>query len=190
MPAVRVFSLILLASACSPRRKRNLPASPDRHHGVAAEDAGGRLSGPGKNARRLPQGLPADHWFSSSGTVALFEARERYQRWQGPEESDPRPRLRSYIGTVLVDQARRNMEDRLMLPPFPPQRSEKDSLIWNGSPMRMREEDLRTVVQSLPPRCRRRLRQLANWLGLDEVSAVVWLSEKTSGPLRGSSEGA
>jgi hypothetical protein len=74
--------------------------------------------------------------------------------------------------------------------PFLQRKNGEKSLIWKGSPTRLREKELLTVIQSLPPESRGRLRQLANGLGLDEVSAVVWLSEKTSGPLRGSSEGA
>jgi hypothetical protein len=78
----------------------------------------------------------------------------------------------------------------MMLLPFLRDRSEEKPLIWRGSTTGLREEELLDVVQSLPTQTRRRLHQLANWLGVDEVSAVVWLSERSSGPLRRGSNDA
>jgi hypothetical protein len=56
---------------------------------------------------------------------------------------------------------------------------------WRGSDGRLKEEDLQVVIEGLDPQTRRRLRQLAGGLGLDEVSTILWLSKKTSGPLNG-----
>ena len=62
-------------------------------------------------------------------------------------------------------------------------KSEENLLVWKGSGTRLREGELLAVIASLDAQTRRRLRQLANGHGFDEVSALVWLSEKTSGPL-------
>jgi hypothetical protein len=70
-----------------------------------------------------------------------------------------------------------------MFPPYLRGSSEENPLIWKGSGARLEEEELEAVIEGLDPQTRRPLRQLAKRLALDDVSALVWLSEKTAGPL-------
>ncbi len=60
-------------------------------------------------------------------------------------------------------------------------RSEEKLLTQKGSGTRLPEEKLLAVIEGFDPETRRRLRQLAEGLRLDEVSAVAWLNEKTAG---------
>ncbi len=56
----------------------------------------------------------------------------------------------------------------------------KDVVLADGWKTRLPEEDLLAVVKSLDLITRNRLGHLAKALGLDEVSTLVWLNEKTA----------
>ena len=57
----------------------------------------------------------------------------------------------------------------------------KDVIPAISSKTRLPEEELLGVVKGLDLLTRSRLRHLAKALGLDEVSTLVWLNEKTAG---------
>ena len=60
-------------------------------------------------------------------------------------------------------------------------RTPKDFILADGSKTRLTEEELLAVVKGLDLLTRNRLYHLAKALGLDEVSTLVWLNEKTTG---------
>ncbi len=67
-------------------------------------------------------------------------------------------------------------------------RSEEKLLTQKGSGTRLPEEELLAVTEGFDPETRRRLRQLAEGLRLDEVSALAWLNERTAGTQQRGSE--
>ena len=69
----------------------------------------------------------------------------------------------------------------MLLPLDSGARSKEKSLTQKGSGTRLPEEELLAVIEGFDPETRRRLRQLAKGLRLDEVSALAWLNEKTAG---------